>query len=397
MQQPPGFTDSTRPQHVCKLHKALYGLKQAPRAWFQRLSSFLLRYGFIQSRADSSMFIFWGNSHMMILLLYVDDIVLTGSSPSSLLDFIRILGIQFDLTDLGQLNYFLGMEVTYLSECVHLTQNKYTLDLLKRSNLLECKPCSTPMASKGSLSRTTGLPLSDPSIYRQLVGTLQYLTLTRPDIAYAVQSVSQFMGSPTDLHMEAVKRILRYLKGTLGHGLPLRRSTASSILVAYSDADWAGCPDTRRSTTGYCMFLGANLISWSAKKQRTVSRSSAKAEYHALAYACADTIWIQGLLHELHFPLLRPVLLNCDNLSATYMATNPVFYARTKHVALDYHFVRERVASGSHRVSFIPSVDQLADVFTKGLPTDRFTRLVSKLVSPPLPSLRGSVRQPPCS
>ncbi|CAL2259563.1 unnamed protein product [Prunus armeniaca] len=286
------------------------------------------------------------------------------------------------------------MEVTYLSGSIRLTQNKYTIDLLKRSNLLECKPCSTPMASKGSLSRTAGHPPSDPSIYRQLVGTLQYLTLTRPNIAYAVQFVSQFMGYPTDLHMEAVKRILQYLKGTLGHGLPFHPSPHSTILVAYSDADWVGCPDTRRSTTGYCVFLRSNLISWSAKKQRTVSRSSAEAEYRALAYACADTIWIQGLLCELQFPLHQPVLLNCDNLSATYMAANPVFHARTKHVALDYHFVRERVASGNHKVSFIPSAAQLADVFTKGLPTNRFARLVSKLVSPPPPSLWGSVRDP---
>ncbi|XP_021822406.1 uncharacterized protein LOC110763832 [Prunus avium] len=144
------------------------------------------------------------------------------------------------------------------------------------------------------------------------------------------------MGSPTDLHMEAVKRILRYLKGTLGHGLPFHRSPNSTILVAYSDADWAGCPDTRRSTTSYYMFLWSNLISWSAKKQRTVSRSSAEAEHRALTYACANTIWIQCLLQELQFPLRQPVLLNCDNLSETYMAANPVFHARMKHVALDY-------------------------------------------------------------
>lgn len=173
------------------------------------------------------------------------------------------------------------------------------------------------MVSKGSLSCTTGLPLFDPSIYRQLVGTLQYLTLTYPDIAYAVQSVSQFMGSPTDLHKEAVKCILRCLKGTLGHGLPLHWSTDSSILIAYSDADWAGCPDTRLSTTGNCVFLGENLISWSTKKQCTVSHSSAEVEYRALAYACDDTIWIQGLLCKLNFSLSQPILLNCDNLSVT--------------------------------------------------------------------------------
>ncbi|XP_021815809.1 uncharacterized protein LOC110758292 [Prunus avium] len=345
MRQPPGFADPDRPNHVCKLHKAIY-----------------------------------------------DDIILTGSNSSHLLAFLRKLGAEFDIKDLGRLHYFLGVEVHYHPTSIHLTQNKYTVDLLKRSNLLDCKPVSTPMTSKGTLSRTHGTVLADPTPYRQMVGALQYLTMTRPDISYAVQHVSQFMGSPSDVHFEAVKRILRYLKGTLGVGLPVRRSPDCSFLVAYSDADWAGCPDTRRSTTGYCVFLGPNLISWSSKKQPTVSRSSAEAEYRALAYACADTLWIQGLLTELRCPLTRPVLLNCDNLSATYLAANPVFHARTKHIAIDYHFVRERVASGSHKVQFVPSQLQLADVFTKGLPADRFERLVSKLVTYPVSSLWGNVR-----
>jgi hypothetical protein len=249
------------------------------------------------------------------------------------------------------------------------------------------------MTSKGTLSRTHGTVLADPTPYRQMVGALQYLTMTRQDISYVVQHVSQFIGSPSDVHFEAVKRILRYLKGTLGVGLPICKSPDCSFLVAYSDADWAGCLDTRRSTTGYCIFLGPNLISWSPKKQPTVSRSSTEAKYRALAYAYADTLWIQGLLTELHCPLTRPVLLNCDNLSATYLAANPIFHARTKHIAIDYHFVRERVASSNHKVQFIPSHLQLADVFTKGLPVDRFERLVSKLVTYPVSSLRGNVRQ----
>lgn len=393
MQQPPGFIDPQRPTHVCKLHKAIYGLKQAPRAWFQRFGTFLLQAGFIQSRSDSSLFVYRDGLSIMILLLYVDDIVLTGNTPSHLSAFIHALGIEFEVTDLGTLNYFLGIEVSHLKDSVHLTQNKCTLDLLRKSNLLECKPVSTPMASRTSASHSDGSPLADPTPYRQLVGALQYLNITRPDITYAVQHVSQFMSSPSDTHMEAVKRILRYLKGTLGHGLSLFRSSDPSLLIAYSDADWAGCPDTRRSTTGYCIFLGPNLISWSAKKQRTVSRSSAEAEYRALAYACADTIWIQGLLRELRYPLPQPVILNCDNLSATYMAANPVFHSRTKHIGLDYHFVRERIASGSHQVKFIPSTHQLADVFTKGLPTDRFNRLVSNLVTSPASRLRGNVRE----
>ncbi|KAB2629407.1 hypothetical protein D8674_034202 [Pyrus ussuriensis x Pyrus communis] len=362
MKQPPGFVDPTRPNYVCKLHKALYGLKQAPRAWFQRLSAFLVHSGFVQSRADSSMFTFHQGSTILIFLLYVDDIVLTGNASSLLQTFIAVLGKEFELKDLGRLHYFLGVE---------------------------CKPCPTPVAAKTSLSATSGSPLPDASLYRQIVGSLQYLTLTRPDISFAVQTVAQFMGRPTTDHMDAVKRILRYLKGTLGMGITFTPSAQPFQLAAYSDADWAGCPDTRRSTTGFCVYLGNNLISWCAKKQRTVSRSSAEAEYRALAFACADTIWILSLLHELRLPVRLPVLMHCDNFSATYMAANPVFHARTKHIALDYHFVRERVASGTHRVQFLPSTLQLADVFMKGLSTARFRSLCSNFVSSPESSLRG--------
>ncbi|XP_021808645.1 uncharacterized protein LOC110752330 [Prunus avium] len=225
----------------------------SPLAWFQRFSAFLLRVGFIQSRSNSS-FVYRDGSHVLILLLYVDDIVFTGSNPSQLSTFIHALRIEFEVKDLGRLNYFLGIEVSHIKDFVHLTQNKYTLDLLRKSNLLDCKPVSVPMASQTFTSRTDGSPLADLTPYRHLMGALQYLTITRPNIAYAVQHVSQFMSSPSDTHLEAVKRILRYLKGTLGHGLSLCRSHDSSLLIAYSDADWAGCPDTRRSTTGYVSF-----------------------------------------------------------------------------------------------------------------------------------------------
>ncbi|XP_021801224.1 uncharacterized protein LOC110745446, partial [Prunus avium] len=176
-------------------------------------------------------------SHMMILLVYVDDIILTGSSQAHLHSFINQLGAEFDIRDLGRLNYFLGIAVTYHSDSIHLTYTKYALNILKRHNMLDCKPVSTPMASKGRFSRTHGTPLTYSTFYRQLVGALQYLTMTRPDISYVVQHVSQFIGSPTDAHLEAAKRILHYLKGTPGHCIPIRCSTNSSFLVAFSYAD----------------------------------------------------------------------------------------------------------------------------------------------------------------
>jgi histone deacetylase 1/2 len=200
--------------------------------------------------------------------------------------------------------------------------------------------------------------------YRSVVGGLQYLTLTRPDISFAVNKVCQFLSQPTDVHWEAVKRILRYVKGTLQTGLCFRKSASTGVSI-FTDADWAGCVDDRRSTSGYAIFVGPNLVSWSSKKQPTVSRSSTEAEYKALANGAAEAMWISSLLKELGVPRQRTPILWCDNLGATYLTANPVFHARTKHIEIDFYFVRERVAKGALDVRFISSSDQLADVFTK--------------------------------
>ncbi|CAL9000117.1 unnamed protein product [Prunus brigantina] len=199
------------------------------------------------------------------------------------------------------------------------------------------------------------------------------------------------MSAPRTPHLVAAKRILRYIKGTIDLCLSFTPQPAAARLSAYSDADWAGCPDSRRSTTRYVITLGTNLISWCSKKQPTVSRSSTESEYHALSHACAETNWLCYLLHELGVHLRFPVQLFCDNLSTTYMAANPVFHARTRHIELDYHFLREKVALGSHQVCFIPSVDQPADLFTKALHKSRHQLMSSKLVHPMTPSLRGGV------
>lgn len=392
MSQPPGFVDPEKPHFVCKLHKALYGLKPAPRAWFNRFSSYLLNIGFFQSLADSSLFIYRCSSHTIYLLLYVDDIVVTGSDSHQLILFLDLLGREFDIKDLGGLSYFLGLEVTPVATGLHISQTKYAMDILKRSSMLECKPYSTPIATKLSLSLHDGDLLSDPSEYRRLVGCLQYLTLSRPDIAFAVNHVAQFMSTPRVPHLVAVKRILRYVKGTLDYGIRLRPHTGITSISAFSDADWAGCPDSRRSTTGYLIYLGSNLVSWCSKKQPTVSRSSAESEYRSLAHACSETAWLSYLLFELGQPLKFPTYLYCDNISATYMAVNPIFHARTRHIELDYHFIRERVALGSHKVQFVPSHDQIADLLTKGLLKSRHVLLSSKLVCPRTSSLRGDVR-----
>lgn len=241
--------------------------------------------------------------------------------------------------------------------------------------MLYCKPMSTPLFTGTKLLPDSGTQFSDPYFYRSLVGGLQYLTLTRPDLSYAVNFFFFFMHRPTVDHFYAVKRIFRYVKGTLDHGRPAQPLN----LYGYSDADWAGCPFDRRSTTGYCIFLGPNVVSWCAKKLPTVSRSSAEAEYRSLASAAAEVTWLQFLLRDLGVYISQPTTLLCDNISATYMAHNPVFHARTKHIEIDYHFVREKVASRALRVIYVSFQSQLADIFTKALAKDRFHWLRSKL------------------
>ncbi|GKA80648.1 ribonuclease H-like domain-containing protein [Tanacetum coccineum] len=377
MHQPPGFRDSAHPDYVCLLQRSLYGLKQAPRAWFQRFASYITRAGFQHSRCDTSLFIYRQGMDTAYLLLYVDDIVLTASSQALLQQIIHSLHTEFAMTDLGSLNYFLGISVTRDSSGMFLSQKKYAIEIIERAGMLNCNPSRTPVDTESKLG-ATGDVVSDPTLYRSLAGSLQYLTFTRPDISYAVQQVCLHMHDPREPHFSALKRILRYVRGTLDYGLQLF-SSSTTDLVAYSDADWAGCPTTRRSTSGYCVFLGNNLLSWSSKRQPTLSRSSAEAEYRGVANAVAETCWLRNLLRELHTPLSSATLVYCDNVSAVYLSCNPVQHQRTKHIEIDIHFVRDLVAAGQVRVLHVPSRYQFADIFTKGLPSSLFEEFRSSL------------------
>uniref|UniRef100_A0A2N9FSR2 Reverse transcriptase Ty1/copia-type domain-containing protein n=1 Tax=Fagus sylvatica TaxID=28930 RepID=A0A2N9FSR2_FAGSY len=378
MAQPLGFVDSSLPSHVCHLHKSLYGLKQAPRAWFERFTSHLLTLGFKASVADASLFILSHKSVTIYLLLYVDDIIITGNNSSAVSNIISQLSAAFELKDLGPLRYFLGLQIDYKKGGFFVHQRKYLTDLLHKFTLTDCKAASTPIATTPLLTSTSTELLSDPTPYRSLVGALQYATFTRPDITFAVNRVCQFMHKPSPAHLVAAKRILRYLKGTLDRGILFQPGPFA--LTAFTDADWAGDPCDRRSTSGIIVFLGNNPITWLAKKQHTVSRSSTEAEYRSLASGAAELSWIRQVLCDLGLFLPSAPLIWCDNTSALALASNPVFHGRTKHIEVDYHFIRERVVRGDLKLQFISTEDQLADVFTKALPSPRFHRLCSKLL-----------------
>ncbi|KAJ9566478.1 hypothetical protein OSB04_002444 [Centaurea solstitialis] len=240
--------------------------------------------------------------------------------------------------------HFLGISASRSSTGLFLSQQQYATQILERAKMLNCNPARTPTESAQKLG-ADGPPVTDPTLYRSLVGALQYLTFTRPEIAFAVQQICLYMHDPREPHFHALKRILRYIRGTLTHGLQIHVSP-SSDLIAYTDADWGGCPASRRSTSGYCVFLGDNLVSWSSKRQGVISRSSAEAEYRGVANAVAETSWIRNLLRELHRPPTKATIVYCDNVSAVYMSSNPVQHQRTKHIEMDIHFVRDKVAIG---------------------------------------------------
>lgn len=352
MQPPPGLPHE--PNQVCKLRRALFGLKQAPRAWFEKFSNAILQYGFTQSFCDSVMFVRSSEKGIVILLLYVDDMVITGSDLQGITELKSYLSDCFKMKDLGSLSYFLGIEVGMSPTGHFISQVKYASEILQRARLSDSKVTDTPLELNVKYSPTDETLLSNPTLYRQLVGSLNYLTITRPDISHAVHIVSQFMPAPRSTHYAAVLRILRYIKGSLHQGLCFS-SKSDLTLQAYSDSDWAGDIKDRKSITGYCVFLGDSLISWRSKKQSLVSRSSAEAEYRALAHTTYELIWLRCLLRDMGVLISAPTPLYCDNKAAIQITHNDVFHERTKHIEIDFHFTRHHFKKGTITLPHVKS------------------------------------------
>ncbi|CAN0874921.1 Retrovirus-related Pol polyprotein from transposon RE1 [Linum grandiflorum] len=376
MKIPPGL--NAPPNTCCKLKKSLYGLKQASRQWFAKLTGSLLSYGFKQTHSDYSLFIKGSGDTQVTLLVYVDDLILAGGDLIEIEKIKKHLCSAFKMKDLGDLRYFLGLEIARSREGIVVNQRKYCIELLNDTGFLESKGNKSPMDVNLKLNANQGETLQDPSIYRNLVGRLHYLTITRPDIAFAVQQLSQFQANPCSEHLEAAHRILRYLKSAPGQGL-IYRANNQCTLSGFCDSDWASCPDTRRSVTGYCTYFGNCLLTWKSKKQSTVSRSSSEAEYRALAHLVCEVQWLAGLLNELGVHIPMPMTVYCDNKSAIHIAENPVFHERTKHIEIDCHVTRDRIKTGMIKLQHVNTEMQLADLFTKAMHRRRLQMLLDKL------------------
>jgi len=336
-----------------------------------------------------------------IILVYVDDILITGSSLKLVEETKKSLQQSFKMKDLGELKYFLGIEFVRSNSGVVMHQRKYALQLISEVGLSGAKTTGTPMDVNVKLTskqyddqtgQNQNEPLADQSAYQKLIGKLLYLNMTRPDISFSVQTLSQFLHQPKKSHMDATLRVVKYIKRQPGQGI-LLSSKCSNEIIAYCDADWAACPLTRKSVTGYVIKLGESVVSWKAKKQTVVSRSSAEAEYRSLASTVAELVWLVGMLKELKAEVQLPVQVYSDSKSAILLASNPVYHERTKHIEIDCHFIREKLQEGLIKITYISTHNQPADLLTKGLSRPQHDCLLSKLgvlnIFTP-PSLRGS-------
>jgi hypothetical protein len=365
--QPPGFVISGESSKVLKLDKALYGLKQAPRAWNIKLDKCLSSLNFSKCPSEAGVYARGTATSRLIVGVYVDDLIITGSDEDEIKRFKAEMKKLFEMSDLGLLNYYLGIEVYQHKDGIDLCQAGYATKILDKFGMTGCNPSHVPMEPRFKLSRVSSAQAVDETEYRSIVGMLRYLVHTRPDLSFAVGFVSRFMESPTTEHMAAVKRILRYLAGTLNWGVHYSRGADDAPLIGYSDSDLGGDIDTHRSTTGVIFFLGNNIVSWQSQKQRIVALSSCESEYVAATTAACQAIWLARLLGEIKEEATGTTVLNVDNKSAISLSKNPVFHERSKHIDIRYHFIRECVEDGKILMQFVRSEEQLADMLTKAL------------------------------
>ncbi|GJR91241.1 retrovirus-related pol polyprotein from transposon TNT 1-94 [Tanacetum coccineum] len=379
MLQPEGFKQKGKENLVCRLNKSLYGLKQAPRCWYKRFDSFIRSLEYNRLHADPcAYFKRFGNNDFIILLLYVDDMLVAGPNKDRINKLKAQLAREFEMKDLGPANKILGMQIhrDRVSRKIWLSQKSYVKKILQRFNMQDCKPISTPFPTNVKLSSKMS-PSSEKERmemsrvpYASAVGSLMFAMIcTRPDIAHAVGVVSRYMAEPGREHWEAVKRILRYIKGT--SDVALCFGDLDLIVTGYVDSDYAGDLDKSKLTIGYVFTLSGRTVSWVSKLQSVVAMSTTKAKYVAAAQSCKEAVWLKMLLEELGYKQEK-ITLFCDNQSALYLAMNPTFHSKTKHIRVQYQFVYEKVEEGTMDMWKIHTDDNVADYLTKAINCDKF-------------------------
>ncbi|GJW62973.1 retrovirus-related pol polyprotein from transposon TNT 1-94 [Tanacetum coccineum] len=372
-----GFEDQDNPTHVYRLKKALYGLKQAPRAWYDTLSKFLLANNFFKGAVDPMLFTRKSGKHILLVQIYVDDIIFASTDHNACHIFSKEINSKFQMSMMRQMLFFLGLQVSQSPGGIFINQAKYALETLKKYGMDLSDPVDTPMVDRLKLDEDLMGILVDQTRFRGMVGSLMYLTASRPDLVFAVCMCARYQAKPTKKHFEAIKRVFRYLKGTINMGLWYPKDNAMS-LTAYADADHAGCQDSRRSTSGSAQFLGDRLVSWSSKKQRSTAISTTEAEYIAMSGCCAQILWMRSQLKDYGFDFNK-IPLYCDNKSAIALCCNNVQHSRSKHIDIRHHFIREQVENRVVELYFVETNYQLADILTKALPRERFEFLLPRL------------------
>lgn len=375
VRQPEGFVKEGQENLVYRLFKVLYGLRQAPRAWYSKLNSCLESLGFVRCPYEHVVYTKLVGKESLIVGVYVDDLLVTGTNLNLIKEFKEQMHSKFDMSDLGKLSYYLGIEVKQGEDCIQLKQSGYARKVLEKANMLGCNPTKFPMDPKLQITKDEkGTPV-DPTKFKSLVGGLRYLVHTRPDIAFSVGIVSRYMERPTEMHLIAAKRILRYIQGTLEYGLVYSKDSSNNVLTGYSDSDLAGQIDDRRSTGGMAFYLNESLVTWVSQKQRCVALSSCEAEFMAATAAACQAIWFRKVLMKIAEEYIDPVVIYIDNKSAIDLAKNPTFHGRNKHIDIRYHFIRECVERGEIVVKHISSENQRADSLTKALFAVKFDRM----------------------
>jgi hypothetical protein len=384
VEQPEGFVAPGKEDYVCLLRKALYGLKQSPRAWFHLIAEVLRDFDFKQSESDPCIWIHQNDKGERIYIaLYVDDLLIAGENEEDITTIKRRLSERFEMKDLGIARKFLGMEIEYGNDgSIKIHQDQYVQQLLERHGMGECNTVATPLDTAVKLSSIKDdEPPADPQEYARIVGGLMFAScVTRPDITCAVGQLSQFLNNPSTTHMHAAKRVLRYLQGTSKLGITYRPPPLR--LQGYSDADWAGDLDTRRSTTGYVLMLNNGAIVWKSRRQPTVALSTMESEYMALTEATKELKWVRTLLAELGYSngkTDKPTDLFSDSQSAIALAKNPVSHARAKHIDLRHHFVREAIEDKIIWVQYIPTAEMTADSLTKALGREKHEKCTARM------------------